>query len=436
MEFALKEWQEIWIPELRERSIDFGILPEKVRKITVLTGLRRAGKTYLMFQLMKRLSASIPRERIFYVNFEDERIERKTENLTKLIPALFSLYGGEREYFLFLDEIQVMPEWSRWLRRVYDGYRNITFFVTGSSSKLSSAEIPTELRGRELSHQVFPLDLREFLAFKNIELEKGFDHSERKLSAIKKALSEFMEYGGFPEVVLEDSAIRKRRLVQEYFSALIGRDILERHNVKNARLLHDFLRLLLGTRYFSVNKAANVLRSQGMTAGKETLLKYISYIEGSYFCFLVPIFSRKIKEQMRYPKKVYFSDNAFLTNLSLRFSKDAGRLLENAVAVELARRRAKNPMLDFYYWKDRAGREVDFVLKDGLEIMQLVQVCHDPADVETKAREVKAMLKAGDELKCKNMLVITDDYEREETHENAKISFIPLWKWLLASKTD
>jgi len=434
MEFLFEEWQEIWLPELKERMLDLTI-PKKIRKIITFTGVRRAGKTYAMFQLIKELSKTIPKERIFYLNFEDERIEKTKETLTKLIPTLLQLYGnGKKEYFLFLDEIQIMPEWSRWLRRVFDTYRNITFFVSGSSSKLSSKEIPTELRGRSLSFEIFPLSFKEFLRFKGIQLEKHFEYSERKMSEIKKAVREYIEYGGFPEVVLEDSILQKKKIVQEYFKTIISKDIAERHNIRKIYLLHDFLKLLLNTTNFSINKTVKILHSQGKKVGKGTIINYLNYVQESYFCFFVPIFSYKIKEQLRYPQKVYFVDNSFITNISFRFSKDYGRLYENVVALQLKRIQAKNPLLEIYYWKDEAG-EVDFVVKKGPKVEFLIQVCYDIDNYETRKREIRALLKASKELKCKNLFIITESEEGEKEQEwfgiKRKIKFVPLWKWLL-----
>lgn len=437
MEILLKEWQEIWIPELKERDIDLEAMPKKLRKIISFTGIRRSGKTYIMFQLIKQLSKSVPKENIFYVNFEDERIEKTKETLTNLIPLLIKLYAdGNKKYFLFLDEIQIMPEWSRWLRRVYDSYRNINFFVSGSSSKLSSKEIPTELRGRALNYEVLPLSFREFLRFKGIELEKHFEYSERKLGLLKKMLSEYVEYGGFPEVVLEDSILKKKKIVQEYFKTIISRDIAERHGIKKLYLLNDFLRLLINTKEFSMNKSVNILRSQEKKVGKGTIINYTKYVEESYFCFFIPIFSYKIKEQMRYSQKVYFSDNSFITNISLRFSNDYGRLYENLVAIELMRNKAKYPLLEIYYWKDKARKEVDFVIKEDLKIKQLIQVCYNVNYYDVKERELDALVKASEELKCNNLLVITGDYEKVEKYKGKKIKFVPLWKWLLLKKVS
>ncbi|MBI2675773.1 MAG: ATP-binding protein [Candidatus Aenigmarchaeota archaeon] len=403
-------------------------LPKKIRKIIVFSGIRRAGKTYMMFQMIRQLAATHPKESIFYINFEDERIEKTKESLTKVLPALLKLYG-ERSYFLFLDEPQIMPEWSRWLRRVYDSHRNISLYVSGSSSKLSSKEIPTELRGRGLTFEVFPLGFRDFLLFRGVELEKGFELSERKVSMVKRLLSEYIKFGGFPEVALEDSEATKKKIVQEYFRTIVLRDICERNRVKKTELMNDFLRLLLNTKLFSVNKMYNILRSQGKKAGKETLIKYTGYCEGAYFCFFVPVLSAKIKNQMQYPKKAYFADNGFITNISLRFGTELERLYENAVFLGL--RSTKSDNTEIYYWRDQQGREVDFVVKEGFKVSQLIQVCYDVSDYEIKKREVKALLRASKELKCNNLLLITGEQESEETIKGKKIKYISLWKWLL-----
>ena len=430
MEFLFKEWQDIWIPELKERELEVKI-SEKVRKIITFTGIRRSGKTYMMFQFIKQLSENVPKENIFYINFEDDRKENTKKSLTHLIPTLMKLYGNsDKQYFLFLDEIQIMPDWSQWLRRVYDSYRNINFVVSGSSSKLSSREIPTELRGRALNYEILPLSFIEFLKFKGIELEKHFEHSERKMSILKRELDDYIENGGFPEVVLEDPVSNKKKFVQEYFRTMISRDMIERHNVKKVHLLNDFLKLLINSKEFSVNKSVNIFRSQGKQAGKETLINYMKYAEESYFCFFIPIFSYKIKDQMRYSHKVYFTDNSFITNLSLRFLKNSGRFYENLVAIELIRKKTIDPMLEIYYWKNKSG-EVDFVIKRGLKVKQLIQVCYDITYYDVKKREVEALLDASKELKCNELLVITNENESIEYFEGKKIKFIPLWKWLL-----
>jgi len=439
MELILKEWQEVWTPKLKERNIPELDVDSKVRKILTFTGVRRCGKTYSMFQVINNLKEKYGKENIFYINFEDERIEKKTETLTNLIPSLIKVYGdGDKKYFLFLDELQIMPEWSRWLRRVYDNYRNITFFVSGSTSKLSSREIPTELRGRALDYEIFPLSFKEFLEFKDVEIEKDFLFSERNLGMIKNLLSDYITYGGFPEIVLIDGEANKRRIIQDYFRTIINRDILERYNLKNKSLLSDFFISLLNTTHFSVNKTVNTFKSQGKTAGKNTIINYTRYAEESYFCYFLPVFSYKIKSQAQHPKKVYFADNSFITALSLKLSKNLGKLYENTVFLELKRKQSRNLFMDIYYWKNQLNEEVDFVIKENQKIKQLIQVCCNIDDADTKGREIRSLLKASKELKCKNLIMITEEYEGESEEEwfgiKGKIKYIPLWKWLLENR--
>ena len=165
--------------------------------------------------------------------------------------------------------------------------------------------------------------------------------------------------------------------------------------------------------------------------GKTTILNYVSYIETSYFIHQLFFFSRTMKDQLQYPKKIYYIDNGFITSLSLKFSNNTGRLYENQVFIELKRRQIEDINQEIYYWKNAQHEEVDFIIKEGLSVKQLIQVCYDISDYDTKKREIKALLKASDELKCNNLLVITENKEMEEKIENKSVKYIPLWKWLL-----
>lgn len=428
----LAEWSESGVPQFKQRDFDPSVIEGKVRKIYAFPGCRRAGKTYTMFQLIDWLNRErgVEKNRIFYLNFEDERVPRETNTLTSLMSVIMEIASGG-ELFLFLDEIQEIPQWDRWLRRVYDSYRNVHLFASGSSSKLAAKEIPTALRGRALSFEVFPLSFREFLNFKGFSYERSIEYTERVVGRLRGYLREYIEYGGFPEVVIEGDPMKKKMIVQEYFRTIVGRDIAERYRVKNFQLLLNFLKYLLNSSYFSVYKAYNSLRSAGQRVGKGTLFGYLANAESVYFCYTVPIFSYKIKDQMAYPRKVYFVDNSFINFVGSRFSENFGRLSENAVYVELRRRQSMNPDLEICYWKSRDGREVDFVVKEGLRVKQLIQVCWDPTDEETKKREVKGLVKAMEEFKLKEGLVLTGDFEGEEKVGGKRIVYRPLWKWLL-----
>jgi len=427
MKTILHSWIDKKIPAIKPRSLTLDeYIGTKPRKIIVATGFRRCGKTCLLLRLISTLLVENRKEEVFYINFEDERISRDTEFLSDLIPSIKETFFVEPK-FLFLDEIQDMPDWSRWLRRIYDNY-DIALFVTGSSSKVSSHEIPTELRGRCLEVKVFPLSFTEFLAFKEIPIDcQSAQYSENERATVVKALEEFLYYGGMPEVVLAPEE-KKIEILQQYYSTVVSKDISERFRIRNDDALKALLRLLINSNRYSISKIYNSLKSMGYAVGKTSLANYIGYIESSYFLISIPVISPKIKEQMQCPRQCYLIDNGFISALSTRFAKNYGRLFENAVALELMRRADFDTTI--YYWKDRFGKEVDFVIKVGTEVRQLIQVCYEISHPDTKERETSAILRASLELKCDNLLVITGDSEGTEEVHNKTIQFIPLWKWL------
>jgi predicted AAA+ superfamily ATPase len=422
-------WVDKKIPNIISRDTNIeSYLDMKPKKIVVITGFRRIGKTYLLYQLLNGLLKNKNKEQVVYINFDDERIPERTEFLTELLPGIRRIFSSELEY-LFLDEIQNMPNWSKWLRRIYDN-EDLTIFITGSSSKVSSRELPTELRGRCLEVKLFPLSFSEFLRFKNIDIDlKTAQYSEKERIKILKMLDEFLNYGGMPEVVLSTEE-KKFEILQQYYGTVVRRDIVERFGIKNEEGLKAMLRLLLNYTQYTISKLYDTLKSLNYEIGKTTILNYLSYIESSYFIHSLPIFSPKVKDQLQYPRKLYFIDNGFITSLSTRFSENIGRLFENTVAIELFRKYSKTDV-EFYYWRDKKGKEVDFVIKDGLKIKQLVQVCYDIGHYDTKKREIDALSKASSELKCNDLLVIDDDYEGVEIVKDKRIKYIPLWKWLL-----
>ena len=425
----LVEWKTKNIPKIIPRETNLkDYLNMKINKIIVLNGFRRVGKTYILFGLANELLKTNSREEVVHINFEDERIPLKTEFLSALIPVMNEIFNKKIKY-LFLDELHNIPNWSKWLRRTYDN-QDMKIFVSGSSSRMSEEEIPTELRGRFLEIRVFPLSFKEFLKFKELSFDfKMLDYSEKEKPIILKALSEYIKYGGLPEIVLIDET-KKFELAQSYYATVIKRDIVERYKVKNGEVLKAILKLLLDSKEYSISKSYNNLKSIGYGLSKSTLQKYIFYIENSYFAFSLPIFSYKMKDQMQYPKKIYFIDSVFINSISTKFSDNLGRHYENLVAVELKRRNRK-----CFYWKNMEKEEIDFVIKNNAKIEQLIQVCYDLSDQDTKKREIRALLKGSKELKCKNLLIINHDYFGEEDLEwfgiKRKIKFVPLWKWLL-----
>jgi len=402
----LYEWQDRKLPSLIERDIQLDVSPPGIHHATVITGFRRVGKTYLLYQTIQRLLQNHTREDVIYINFEDERIvSLTTDLLTDLIPEIQALYGKKPKY-LFLDELQLIPNWSKWVRRILDS-ESIQMFITGSSSKMSSAELPTELRGRAWEVRVEPLTFREFLRFKNTSIDfDRLDYVKEEAARFQFLFDEYLLYGGLPAVVLTPIE-KKQELLQSYFRTVVQRDVAERYKVENDAALRTLLKLLLNSSYITISKLHNNLKSMGIAVGKSTVDNYLAYIKASYFLEELYIYSPAVINQLQYPRKVYFIDSGFMTALSTKFSSNMGRLFENLAFHELARNHET-----MYYYKDDKGNEVDFVILEVGKPAALYQVCFDLADEETLLREIRALIKAGTTLNCSNLNLITMEKPR------------------------
>lgn len=398
----LYEWQERKLPETLGRDIHIDILPQAgTNNATVITGFRRVGKTYLVFEAIKELLKTHSREEVVYINFEDERITMPAADLlTDLIPEIQAMFGKAPKY-LFLDELQLIPNWSKWVRRILDN-ESVRIFVTGSSSKMSSAELPTELRGRAWEVNVHPLSFSEFLRFKHETLDfEKMVYVQNEAARFNFLFEEYLLYGGLPAVVLTDSG-KKQELLQSYFQTVVQKDIAERHKIDNDVALRTLLKLLLNSSYMTISKLHNSLKSIGIPVGKSTVENYLSYIETSYFMKELFILNPVVINQLRYPRKVYFVDTGFMSALSTKFSKNMGRLFENTVFQKLSQLHQT-----MYYYKDDRDNEVDFVILEDGKVSALYQVCFDLTDDETRNREVRSLLKAGKTLHCSKLYIMT-----------------------------
>ncbi|OGG12158.1 hypothetical protein A3J20_02380 [Candidatus Gottesmanbacteria bacterium RIFCSPLOWO2_02_FULL_42_29] len=398
----LFEWKDRKLPPIIERDTHLDTsLQEGTNNVTVITGFRRVGKTYLLYQAIEKLLEIHPREEVVYINFEDERIiTPSTDLLTGLIPEIQATFGKKPKYLL-LDELQLVPNWSKWVRRILDS-ETIQLYITGSSSKMSSAELPTELRGRSWEIMVNPLTFKEFLRFKktNIDFEK-LDFVKDEMARFRFLFDEYLVYGALPAVALTATE-KKQELLQTYFQTVVQRDIAERYKIDNDTALRTLLKLLLNSSYITISKLANSLKSMNIPVGKSTVDNYLSYIESSYFMNELYIYNRAVINQLQYPRKVYFVDTGFMTALSTKFSKNMGRLFENIVFHKLARENDTK-----HYYKDDKGNEVDFAILSEGKTTALYQVCFDLTDEETQSREVRALIKAGNNLKCRNLNLLT-----------------------------
>lgn len=398
----LYEWKERKLPSVIGRDLHLDTSPQQgIRNATAITGFRRVGKTYLLYEAIEKLLETHSRDDVVYINFEDERVTApSTDLLTDLIPEIQAVYG-KKPMYLFLDELQLVPHWSKWVRRILDT-ESIQLFITGSSSKMGSAELPTELRGRAWEVQVHPLTFKEFLRFKeaHLDVEKLAFVSD-EMARFDFLFTEYLTFGSLPAVVLALPE-KKQELLQSYFQTVVQRDIAERRSVDNDTALKTLLKLLLNSSYITISKLTNSLKSMSIPVGKSTIDHYISYIEDSYFMNELSIHSPVVINQLQYPRKVYFVDTGFMTALSTKFSKNTGRLFENVVFYKLVREHET-----IHYYKDDKGNEVDFAILNEGKTSALYQVCFDLTDEETQTREVRALIKAGTTLHCQNLNIVT-----------------------------
>jgi len=384
--------------------------------ILAILGTRRSGKTLLSILLFKK-------KKYGYVNFDDERIAGiEKSNLNKILESLYSLEGEDLEYIIF-DEIQNVPGWELFASRLR---RTKKVIITGSNAKLLSGELATHLTGRYISLELFPFSFKEVLIFKGRELKR--EYMTKEIAGIRNELEEYIKIGGFPEVYKIG-----RRMIRNIFDDIISRDIFMRHEVKYKSTFRDIAKYLLSN--FGCEMTFTKLKNTFSIKDVHTIRDYVSYLEESYLIFILEKFSYKLKKQMIAPKKVYSIDTGVINSIAFQPTENKGRLYENIVMIELQRRASYNESFEVYYWRDERHHEVDFVIKKGPEVRQLIQVCYDLSSEKTIEREVTNLINASKKLKCKNLLIITGDYEGQEEFSwfgtERMITFIPLWKWLL-----
>ncbi|TFH39790.1 MAG: ATP-binding protein [ANME-2 cluster archaeon] len=419
----IKDSHEKQYPDIVQRDIHYP-LDIPLDRAVVFTGPRRSGKTYLMYMGVKELLArGEDKNSILYMNFENSRLVGATsQDLNTLLEVFFEIYPDRnKKTWVFLDEVQVIPDWERFVRTLVD-MENVNVFVTGSSSRLMSKEIATSMRGRSLTYNVYPFSFTEVLKAGKIEHE-GYLSSAQRGKIIHK-LEDYVRYGGYPETV----RYREEwdRILSEIVDVTIFRDIVERYDVKNIKMLKLFLNAIFNSKEFSIHKFYNFLKSQGIKVSKNTLYTYFGYFEDSFIVFSLRRFSYSYKNRESSISKIYLVDNGLL---SLQGIRDYGRLIENIVFIELKRRNIG----DMFYYQTTSGREIDFIINKGKKVSELIQVCYSLDDFITKEREVKALLQGSEELYCDNLQIITWDYEADEIVNGKKIRYVPLSEWLLST---
>ncbi|HEY2291243.1 MAG TPA: ATP-binding protein [Thermoanaerobaculia bacterium] len=423
----IADFQERDLPRVTPRDLSLPGLPSKA---DVVVGMRRSGKTYFLYQQIEsQLANGTDRSRLLYLNFEDERLlPLSAADLSRIPEAFYRRIPANREQlcWFYFDEIQNVPGWETFIRRLLDTEK-VALILTGSSARLLSREIATSLRGRSLSTEILPFSFAESLRHEGVGLPETWPPGAKARSLLEHRLERYLESGGFPEVqgITQNLQVR---VLQEYVDVVIFRDVVERHGVDNLPALRYLERKLLASPAgkFSVNKLFNDFKSQGMRVGKDTLHEYLAYLEDSFLLSTLTVASSSTRVRQSNPRKCYPIDPALSAALSFRASGDFGHLLETAVYLEL-RRRGRS----LAYVATRSGYEVDFLAEGPRGIRELIQVCADLADPQTLQRELRALEEGMKETACERATLVTLREEGSIEVAGHPVRIVPAWRWLL-----
>ncbi|WP_050002147.1 ATP-binding protein [Thermococcus eurythermalis] len=405
------QWETLREKLERENIVERELKEKIVKNFSptahIITGPRRSGKSVL--------SATLPGKPL-YVNFEDPAMAGfEVRDYKELLKAGYELLG-EFDYIV-LDEVQEVEGWERMVSVLRESYPTV---VTGSNARLLSREFSTYLTGRYLSYTLLPFSFREFLAYRGIKPEVRTTRDEAR---VKRALTEYIERGGFPE------ALRfGREYLVNLYNDIITRDVIVRYGIRNVRELKEAAFYLFSNfaGRFTYSKTKNVLRIGNV----ETVKNYVEDLQSAYLIFELPKFSFKPKEVVRGDKKVYAIDTGMLNAVLPKVSENIGRLMENVVFLELLRfKYYKRPSVELYHYRDTKG-EVDFVAKENGSV-ELIQVTYASEEGEIAKRELESLFRVMELFGVKTGTLVTWDYSGEITRDGLRVNAVPLWRWLL-----
>ena len=425
---VMREFYEFGIPEdVRPRDVDY---LEKRNSATVVTGMRRTGKTYATYQRMRALvDSGIPLERIVHVNFDDDRLKGlKLEHLRLVGDVHAEMFpdAAKERCWYFLDELQDIKGWELYARRLLDSHK-VQLCLTGSSSKMLSGEIATQMRGRSIDVEVFPLSFAEFIRFNSLaKTVPSAPYSARAAGALRHAMKRYLDEGGFPDVQGDDYRIRVRTL-QGYVDAVLYRDVIERHEVPSVQALRYTLEYIKSNfaHKISTRAISGTLKALGISDNREYISDYLDWLEQAYLIYRVPVRTDSLSVRRMNPDKFYLVDTGLARAVTPKSDESRGWLLENLVFLSL--RRGDNKI---EYFNTKKGEEIDFLVTDNVTKKQrLVQVAWEMSSPDTEARELSAIKAARSEIKVDDCTVVTWDDEREA--DGVKV--VPAWKWCLES---
>lgn len=410
-----------------QRQVAFPFLPGKA---SICIGVRRSGKSTLLHQKIESVKQTHPKENILYLNFFDDRLmELRKGKLYLVIDAYYSLYPHKKgeKIFCFFDELQECVDWEPFVDRILRT-ENAEVYITGSSAKLLSKEIASQMRGRALTVELFPFSFVEYLDFCSVQYQKLTSETRYKL---EHWFDKYLETGGFPEVANLEAKTRIK-VHQEYYKTILHRDIIERFDS-----IHPKATIQLGYRLltsisslYSLNRATEYLKSMGFRVSKDFVSDCFDWFEDAYFLFTVKKFDISFSKQNLNPKKVYCIDHSLVHSVSPATGEKRGYILENLIFTQLRRQTDQ-----IFYYRTRQGKEVDFYWLDEKHRPYLVQVAWDLNDEGTRKRELRSLIQAMDETSLKTAALITKNHTETIHFENKQINVIPAWQYLLETKS-
>lgn len=395
---------------LIEREIDINKYI-RTGQVVIISGIRRCGKSSLLYLIKEQMK--LQEGDYCYFNFDDERINTEITLLEAIYNLHIEMYG--KEPILFFDEIQNIDNWEKFINRIYE--KGVKIFITGSNAKLLSSEISTSLTGRNKIIELFPFSFKEYLRYKGNQINTNQTTSKQR-AIIQKEFNQYFANGGFPLVIKENDL----ELINSYFQDILYRDIISRYRLSQVKEIKEI------ALYFATNigKLFSYSTLQAFTGVKSlsSIKDYLDYYEQSYLFFYLKKFDYSIKKQVMNPKKVYTIDPAFSHRMGYNFSENKGRVLENIIYLELLRRGK-----EVYYY---AGKnECDFIIKDGLKIVEAIQVCY-LLDQSNMVREIRGLEEAMQTYEIERGLIITYTNEPIVLPPTSKIEIVESWRWLLA----
>lgn len=430
------EFHDSAIPVPSERDIKLPNLPEGVRKAFVYIGMRRSGKTWALYQRMHELmQQGLSKQYILYINFEDDRLNNLALNDLQLILDIYwELYPDlidSKQLHFFFDEIAEVEGWESFIRRLLDK-EQMQIYLSGSSAKMLSKEIATNLRGRTVSREIFPMSFEEYLHHQNFDVATKSRLTAKQKAVLNHHVNQYLNFGGFPETLGTDVALH-REILQGYIDTVIYRDIIERHNIKNHIALKQLLLSCLqsATGLLSINKLFNQFKSRGMRVSKDALYQYIDYFEDAYCLFSVSVYSLSLNKAQLKPKKIYPVDTGLITAYSTNFEYSYPGLLEAEVFLQL-RRQYK----EIYYYQTAQGTEVDFLTVNPNGEKKLYQVSYVMKDEKTRRRELAAVTQAMSELGLSQGVIITMSESSEIKTPEGVVCVISLLEFLFYRYND